>query len=190
MATLASAIRAYQQVEVSPAAIAAGSERYLVTTEPEPLAPSVLVSRLNDQLYHSTAPEKYATLFYGVYDSNRHQLRYTNAGHLPPVIIGRGGRRRLTVGGMVIGLFDAVSYDETAITLEPGDLIAAWSDGVTEPENDYGEEFGEARLFAIIEENRQRSLEWISQTVLTRMREWNGENEQPDDVTLVLARIV
>jgi sigma-B regulation protein RsbU (phosphoserine phosphatase) len=190
MATLASAIRAYQHAEALPAYVAAGSGRYAVAAEAEPLPPSVLVSRLNEQLYRSTTAEKYATLFYGVYDSNRSQLRYTNAGHLPPAVLGRSGRRRLTCGGMVIGLFDNATYDEAAITLELGDLIVAWSDGISEPENDYGEEFGEERLLQVIEENQNRSLDSIAQTVLTQAREWNGTQEQADDVTLLLARVV
>jgi sigma-B regulation protein RsbU (phosphoserine phosphatase) len=75
------------------------------------------------------------------------------------------------------------------VNLEPGDLVIAWSDGITEPENDYGEEFGEERLFSIVEAHADRPLDVITQAVLSRVREWNSSQEQPDDVSLVLARV-
>jgi sigma-B regulation protein RsbU (phosphoserine phosphatase) len=152
------------------------------------VSPGALLGLLNHQLYESTPPEKYATLFLAIYDGRHHQLTYSNGGHLPPILIGKDGTiRRLEAGGTVIGLFDNMSYDEGAVQLHPGEIFLAYSDGVTEPENDFGE-FGEERLIEIVRDNRHLPLPQISQIVTQAVDDWIGDAEQPDDVTLVLAR--
>jgi sigma-B regulation protein RsbU (phosphoserine phosphatase) len=107
---------------------------------------------------------------------------------LPPfVLCANGSIRRLDHGGSVVGLLDGMVYDEGVVTLDPGDILIAYSDGVTEPENDFGE-FGEARLIEAVQRHRHLPLAAISQQVLQGLRAWIGEQEQPDDITLVLAR--
>jgi sigma-B regulation protein RsbU (phosphoserine phosphatase) len=86
-----------------------------------------------------------------------------------------------------VGLFDNLSFDESSVRLSPGDIFIAYSDGVTEPENDYGE-FGEERLLELVQDNRHLSLERITEIVTSAVEDWIGDSEQPDDVTLVLAR--
>jgi sigma-B regulation protein RsbU (phosphoserine phosphatase) len=71
--------------------------------------------------------------------------------------------------------------------MHPGEILLAYSDGVTEPENEFGE-FGEERLIDLVSTNRRLPLVQISQTVTTAVDDWIGDNEQPDDITLVLAR--
>jgi sigma-B regulation protein RsbU (phosphoserine phosphatase) len=95
--------------------------------------------------------------------------------------------RRLEAGGTVVGLFDNMSYDEGTVEMHPGEIFLAYSDGVTEPENEFGE-FGEERLIDLVSENRRLPLVQISQTVTSAVEDWIGDNEQPDDITLVLAR--
>ena len=152
------------------------------------VCPGSLLGRLNHHLYESTPPEKYATLFLAMYEGRTHRLTYSNGGHLPPILIGTDGTiRRLEAGGTVVGLFDQVTYDEGSCEMHPGEIFLAYSDGVTEPENDFGE-FGEARLIDIVRENRHLPLPQISQIVTMAVDDWIGDNEQPDDVTLVLAR--
>lgn len=190
MATIVSAVRAYQPSLADRAVgVAAGGGGELMTSSSEDVDPVRLLQRLNYQLYHSTPPEKYVTLFYAIYDAERRELRYTNAGHLPPAVIGARGVRRLDRGGMVAGLFEDVSFDLGRLTLDAGDLLAAWSDGVTEPENEYGVEFGEERLLQMLEMHRERPLAEILDTVLSAVLDWSGTSEQADDITLVLARI-
>jgi sigma-B regulation protein RsbU (phosphoserine phosphatase) len=143
---------------------------------------------LNRHLYHSTTPEKYATLFLAIYDRSRRTLRYANAGHLPALLLRTDGSlRKLTSGGMVIGLFEEISIDEAEIELQPGDLVVAFSDGVTEPENEFGE-FGEVRLIELLRENSQLPLARISDEITQAVNDWIGGAEQPDDLTLLLAR--
>ena len=195
MATIHSAVRAYsieslpQMREPVAVGAVAGSGRMMATwPEGVEVSPGALLSLLNHQLYESTPPEKYATLFVGIYDGRSHHLTYSNGGHLPPILIGRdGGIRRLEAGGTVVGLFDNISYDEGSVEMHPGEIFLAYSDGVTEPENDFGE-FGEHRLIELVRDNRHLPLPQISQIVTTAVDNWIGDKEQPDDITLVLAR--
>ena len=195
MATIHSAVRAYSlesiPVQSMPVAVGAvaGSGMMLGSSLPGPdIAPGVLLSLLNHQLYESTPSEKYATLFLGIYDSESRKITYSNGGHLPPIIISEdGGIRRLEAGGTVVGLFDNMTYDEGSAQLKAGDIFLAYSDGVTEPENDFGE-FGEQRLIELVRENQHLSLVRISEIVTAAVDDWIGAKEQPDDITLVLAR--
>ncbi|HEY7854935.1 MAG TPA: SpoIIE family protein phosphatase [Terriglobales bacterium] len=189
MATIVAAVRAYQPSLADGAVNAAAAGGRTITVAEEESDPARLLERLNSQIYHSTPPEKYATLFYAVYDGERRQLRYTNAGHLPPVVVSANGFRRLERGGMVVGLFENVSFEVGTVQLEPGELIGIWSDGITEPENEYGVEFGETRLIQLLQANRLRPLGEIMNTVLAGVRDWSGSDEQADDITLVLARV-
>src|SRR5256885_2608426 len=120
MATIHSAVRAYSVESLpqmrEPVAVGAvsGSGRIMATwPEGVELSPGSLLSLLNHQLYDSTPPEKYATLFLAIYDGHSHRLTYSNGGHLPPILIAKDGSvRRLEAGGTVVGLFDKMSYDE------------------------------------------------------------------------------
>jgi phosphoserine phosphatase RsbU/P len=152
------------------------------------LTPGVLMATLNYQLYRSTPPEKYATMFLGCYHAGSRALTYSNAGHLPPLLLsGRDEIRRLETSDTVVGLFDGIGYHENTVAMEPGDIIVAYSDGITEPENEFGE-FGEERLIELIQQNRDQPLSRISDIVTGAVSDWIAGGEQPDDVTLVLAR--
>jgi phosphoserine phosphatase RsbU/P len=195
MATIHSAVRAYsveslpQMREPVAVGAVAGAGRIMAAwPEGIEVSPGALLGLLNHQLYESTPPEKYATLFLGIYDGRSHRLTYSNGGHLPPILISKdGGVRRLEAGGTVVGLFDNMTYDEGSVEMHPGEIFVAYSDGVTEPENEFGE-FGEERLIELVSANRRLPLIQISQYVTAAVDEWIGDNEQPDDITLVLAR--
>jgi len=195
MATIHSAVRAYsveslpQMREPVGVGALAGAARVMAAwPEGIEISPGALLGLLNHQLYESTPPEKYATLFLAVYDGRLHRLTYSNGGHLPPLLIAQdGGVRRLEAGGTVVGLFDNMTYDEDSVDMHPGEIFLAYSDGVSEPENEFGE-FGEERLIDLVRENRRLPLVQISQTVTQAVDDWIGDQEQPDDITLVLAR--
>ncbi|HEV2400048.1 MAG TPA: SpoIIE family protein phosphatase [Candidatus Sulfotelmatobacter sp.] len=194
MATIHSAVRAYSLESLpqlrEPVAVGAVSGSGMMATWPEGIevSPGALLGLLNHQLYESTPAEKYATLFLGIYDGRNRRLTYSNGGHLPPILIGQDGSiRRLEAGGTVVGLFDGMTYDEGSVEMHPGEIFVAYSDGVTEPENEFGE-FGEQRLIDLVRDNRNLRLTEISQAVTTAVDNWIGDKEQPDDVTLVLAR--
>lgn len=196
MATIHSAVRAYSLEGIpllrEPVAVgaAAGSGMMggsaLMGAE---ISPGYLLSLLNHQLFASTPAEKYATLFLGIYDGSERSLTYSNGGHLPPIIVSEDGAiRRLDQGGTVVGLFDQMNYEDGAVQMQRGEIFLAYSDGVTEPENDFGE-FGERRLVELVRENRHLPLARISEAVTAAVDDWIGANEQPDDITLVLARV-
>ncbi len=197
MATVHAFVRAYSlepEMALMPASLGYGSRedqrmyyRGDGSTESQ-VAPAMLMTTLNYQLYRSTPAAKYATMFLGCYDAKARVLTYCNAGHLPPFILRATGEVfRLGVNGTVVGLFDGVTYDESTLVMQPGDIFVAYSDGVTEPENEFGE-FGEERLIELIHEHRNKPLPRITEIVSGAVADWIGTVEQPDDITIVLAR--
>ena len=152
------------------------------------LSTAKLVAMLNRQLYESTTAEKFASFYYGIYDEGKCRLHYTNAGHLPPIFIRDGKATRLDISGLVIGAFPDVSYEEHSIDLRRGDLLVAFTDGITEPENEYGEEFGDRRLIELLLLNAHKPLEELIAVVTTAVNEWQSSPEPMDDMTLLLAR--
>ena len=191
MATIHSAVRAYEQEQlISVGAAAYGTDNRLAAIQARvaPASPGQMLLLLNRHLFQSTQPEKYATLFLGFYDDTKHRLTYSNAGHLPPIILSRDGSvRRLETGGTVVGLFPDCDYEEETVELFPGDIFIAFSDGMTEPENEFGE-FGEQRLIETIASYRHLPLSKITEHAVAAIQDWIGSTEQPDDITLVLAR--
>jgi phosphoserine phosphatase RsbU/P len=191
MATVHAFVRAHTMVEQVPALAAAqGGVAPIVLSEDSTCCPSpgTVLALLNQQLYRSTPAQKYATMFLGFYDQQTRQLTYSTAGHLPPIVIcANGSTHLLDTGGTVVGLFGNMVYPEGRVTLNPGDIVVAYSDGITEPENDFGD-FGEERLTQIVVENRDLDLPRISDAILNAVTDWIGGEEQPDDMTIVLAR--
>ncbi|HEU4414297.1 MAG TPA: SpoIIE family protein phosphatase, partial [Candidatus Angelobacter sp.] len=192
MATIHSAVRAYEQEQLLTVGMSAtyGTSARVAALEAKvaPPSPAQMLWLLNRHLFQSTQPEKYATLFLGFYDDINHRLTYSNAGHLPPIILARDGSvRRLETGGTVVGLFPDRDYEEQMVELYPGDMFIAFSDGLTEPENEFGE-FGEERLIETIASCRHLPLERITEHAVSAIQDWIGSTEQPDDITLVLAR--
>jgi sigma-B regulation protein RsbU (phosphoserine phosphatase) len=147
-----------------------------------------VVSRLNLQLYENTPREKYVTFFFAVYDAAARTLTYTNAGHLPPVLLRRGKVERLKVGGTVVGLFSPLTYEQAEIQILPGDLLLAFTDGITEPENIYGEEFGEDRLLQVVRRALNASPQVLVEEIYRSVSDWTGSPELQDDMTLVVAK--
>ena len=152
------------------------------------LSTARMVSELNQQLHATTSAEKYATFCIAVYDDDSGQLTYTNAGHLPPILIHEGSPIRLDVNGLVVGAFPFAKYDESQVRLQSGDLLVCFTDGITEPENEYGEMFGEDRLVELVTKNVDRDESAIIQAVMDAVRQWTGAPELFDDMTLLLAR--
>ena len=152
------------------------------------LSTAEVVSRLNIQLYDSTPREKYATFFFAVYDAATRSLTYTNAGHLPPVLFRRGKVERLKVGGTVVGLFSPMTYEQAEIQIQPGDLLLAFTDGITEPENIYGEEFGEERVLKVVHRALGASPQILAEEIYRTVSDWTGSPELQDDMTMLIAK--
>lgn len=182
MATLQSSLRT-QLTSWLEAGAAAGNGHVSA-----PVSTSRLVSRLNVQLHALTSPEKYATFLLGIYDEPSGMFTYTNAGHLPPLLVRDGIPQRLDVNGTVVGAFAFSKYGESRVEMKPGDLLVCFTDGITEPENAYGEMYGEDRLADLVVKNSHRTEEQIVETVLAHVHEWTSSEELQDDMTILVAR--
>jgi sigma-B regulation protein RsbU (phosphoserine phosphatase) len=182
MATVQSSLRTELRGSLELAAAAGNGSRVTAYST------SQLVAHLNEQLYSYTSPEKYATFYLGIYDDSSGVLTYTNAGHLPPILVRDGAAMRLNVDGTVVGAFPFAQYDESRLDLKPGDLLVCFTDGVTEPENEYGEMFGEDRLVQMVTRNAHRGEDQIVAAVIDAVEQWTGSPELQDDLTLMLAR--
>ena len=147
-----------------------------------------LVSQLNKQVYANTSTEKYATFFFGLYDDASRMLTYTNAGHLPPIVMRGGQAERMEVTGTVVGAFPFAAYQEESVELRQGDLLVAFTDGIVEPENEYGEAFGEDRLIDLLARYGQRESKEIIARVMEAVEQWTATAELFDDMTIVVAR--
>jgi len=149
---------------------------------------SRLLRSVNQLFFENTAASSYATLFFADYDDASRQLRYANCGHNPPVLIRGGGEvERLRATTTVLGLFRDWECQIAAQTLQPGDTLVLYSDGVTEALSDEGEEFGESRLIETIQKLRHFSPPELLDQLLEAVQKFSG-SEQEDDVTLVIAR--
>ena len=180
MATLQAALRA-QIMQYHPER---GNGR---SREPE-LDAAKLVSALNQQIFAHTSPEKFATFFFALFDEPTRTLTYTNAGHLSPLLFRNGDVVPLDTNGTVVGAFPFATYDESCLTMNAGDLLVCYTDGITEPENAYGEMFRDQRLIELVQKHSHRADHEIVAIVLEAVRAWTGTPELHDDMTLLLAR--
>ncbi len=155
---------------------------------PTQLSPAKMVSNLNKQLYATTAPEKYATFYFALYEEATHSLRYTNAGHLAPMLVRGGTIQLLGSTGTVVGAFPFARFEERTVPLEHGDMLVAYTDGIVEPENAYGEMFGEERLKELLVKYAKVDSSEIIARTMEAVGQWTGSSELQDDMTMVVAR--
>ena len=155
----------------------------------EHLGTDELVSRLNKHLVRNTADDRFATFFICVYDSATRTLRYTNAGHLPSFLLSQNNVVRLDKGGMVLGVYEECTYEENSLMVPRDAVLVGYSDGLVEPENVYGEEFGVRRLQEAAVRVQASSPSNVALSLMTAAEEWAGSAEQADDMTVIVARM-
>ena len=153
------------------------------------MSTSELVARLNKHLVRNTGDDRFATFFIAVYDSASRMLRYTNAGHLPSFLISKDSALHLDVGGMVLGVLEDYCYEEGSVIVPPDSTLVAYSDGLVEPENVYGEEFGIRRLQQAAVQVQGAEPRVVAESLMTAAEEWAGTPEQADDMTVIVARL-
>jgi sigma-B regulation protein RsbU (phosphoserine phosphatase) len=153
--------------------------------------PASLVSHINAALAESMDPSKFATFFYAVYDPAARTLTYVNAGHNPPFLLRAGTAMvsRLRPTGLALGFDPSAEYDRGTETLAQGDLLLAFSDGLTEALNEQGEEFGEARAAGLLVGNRHLGASDLQRAVSAELEAFCGLAPQHDDITIVVARV-
>jgi len=149
---------------------------------------------LNRHLCESSDDARFATLFFGVYEDASRSLRFLNAGHLPPLLLRRNGPgppcvERLESNGTVLGLFTDQTYEQQQVVLEPGDLLAVFSDGVTDAMNAEGELFGEERLVDLVSRHWDADDTDLTKSVLEEVDRFVGTVPQQDDITFIAARV-
>ncbi|MBZ5594894.1 MAG: ADOP family duplicated permease [Acidobacteriia bacterium] len=151
-----------------------------------------LAAKMNRFLHGSTKSNSYATFFYAQIDDRNRQLRYVNAGHNPPYLlrsIENSEIEELSTGGTVLGLFPQVSYQEATVDLQPGDVLVAFTDGVTEALNPHEEEFGEERLKNLLRQVVHLPAHEMSVRISHELRNWIKDAAQYDDLTFVVMKV-
>jgi len=152
------------------------------------LLPDGLCSRLNSLVCHNTGNDRFITFFYAQLDGPTRLLRYTNAGHNAPILLHRNGsHERLETGGGVLGVFPHQTFATGAAHLAPGDRVILFTDGVTEACDASGEEFGEARLLHLLQENRLAAAAALQEKILAVAGAFSGGHWHDDATLLVLA---
>jgi sigma-B regulation protein RsbU (phosphoserine phosphatase) len=171
------------------ASLQAALRSQLLVPGSETLSTAELVARLNKHLVRNTGDDRFATFLVAVFDTSTRTLRYTNAGHLPGFCLSDGKSIHLDKGGIVLGIVEDYHYVEGIVQVPPDSVLIGYSDGLVEPENAYGEEFGVSRLEAAAQRVRHASPRRIAESLMTTAEEWSGSPEQADDMTVIVARL-
>jgi len=149
-------------------------------------SPAEMCRELNRVALENAKAARFTTLFYAVLDSDSRSLRYTNAGHVPPIVLRRDGTiHRLSDGGTVLGIFRDADYEETQVRFDPGDRLVLITDGITEARNGQDEEFGEERLLRLVQEHRELSAGSLQRVLLDEL-EFFAAGPLQDDATLMI----
>lgn len=147
------------------------------------------IGRSNRLIFESTDPEKFATLFYGVLDLNSHEMGYCNAGHECPILISSDASvRRLETGGMALGVLEDFPYEQSTVTVSPGDTLVIFSDGIPDATNEFDHPFGEEKLLELIAANQDATAAELIDRIITDVNGHEGETPQLDDLTMVVVK--
>ena len=156
--------------------------------------PASAVTHMNKALCRRGLESRFVTLMFGIIRADG-TLTYCNAGHNPPMILGKSGVRRLEEGGPVVGLLEFAPYSQESVKLDPGDIVIVFSDGVSEALNGAGEEFGDDRLLAAAREATREagrtgevSSPALVESIVTSVRAFTKEAPQSDDITAMVIR--
>jgi len=159
------------------------------TLTDEQLEPADLMARLNVQVCRQSPGNRFITIFYAVLDLTTGALTYVNAGHTPPLLLRPGGEvERLQSGGVALGMFDGSRYETGRVLLEADDLLAIYSDGITEAENPKGEPFDEHGLEAVLSVERRNNVAATCAAVVRAVERHRADTRLADDLTLLLLR--
>lgn len=151
-------------------------------------SPAWVCSRVNSVLCGNIASEKFVTFFYGVLDADKRTLQYCNAGHPSPILVSKDSTRQLPAGDAVLGVFPTWKYQNSIITLSPGDRLLLFTDGITEASGSDGLEFGEDNLAALAKANRASSASELNSRVLAQVTGF-CQGEFQDDATLLVVAV-
>lgn len=150
--------------------------------------PQKFLQSVNHLFSANTTDSAYATLFFGAYDDRYRQLRYANCGHYSPLLLRRDGKlEKLNSTGTVLGLFCEWECSVEECALQPGDILALYTDGITEAFDGKEEEFGEERLIESLRRNRELTAQGMMAAILQEVQQFSA-GKQHDDITLIVGR--
>ena len=148
--------------------------------------PCEIMRRSNRLLFRSTAPDKFATFFFGLLDNVEHKFHYCNAGHNNPIVTHRNGDHYfLDTGGLILGALDESKYTDTVISLEVGDTLLIFSDGISEARNPADEEYCEERIVKALIGNPHLDAAGIIDHIIDEVNTFADSRDQMDDMTIV-----
>lgn len=151
--------------------------------------PGERIAVANNLMCRSTADDRFVTLFYGVLDAAAHELVYCSAGHEQPFLISADGAvRRLEMGGLALGVFEDMAYEQETVALKPGDVVVVFSDGVPDATNAADEEFTAARLEQVLAEHHAMPAAALVDAIIDAVNAHAGNAPQFDDVTVVVIK--
>lgn len=154
-------------------------------------SPHISMSKVNYLLWESIERNQFVTAFYGLLDASNRTLAYTNAGHNPPLLMdAEGNARFIDRGGVPLGMFRDTRYYEYYLTLEPGELLLLYTDGVTEANNPKGQEYGTDRLVRALKDSRHLSARALIDFIQHDVLEWTDGLGATDDITFFVIKAV
>jgi serine phosphatase RsbU (regulator of sigma subunit) len=148
-----------------------------------------VLAKANSLLFDTTTAERYATVFYGVYDAPAQTLTYANAGHYPPMLVREGSMIRLDSITSPVGLLPTMPALQERVRLLPGDWLLIFSDGIPESTSASGEEFGDGRLLDALARLQSGTAAQVCEGIVHEVRDHLREERQPDDITLIAAKV-
>jgi len=149
--------------------------------------PCQTIARVNLALYKRGIESRFVTLMYGSLEPDG-RLTYCNAGHNPPLVVGKAGVRRLEVGGPIVGLFEHAVFEEETVLLAPNDWLIVFSDGVSEAMSANGDEYGEERILAVVDRDTSLAPADLLQAIFADVRTFTKGAPQSDDITALVLR--
>ena len=151
--------------------------------------PKTCLERSNQLLFQSTAPEKFATLFYTILDTQNHSLHYSNAGHENPYLFcTQSATKRLSVGGIPLGMLPEFTFEQGTIPIEEHSMLVIFSDGVTEAMNAEEDQFGEARIAEVLAQYKEAPAAQVIDQLVAAVKKHAAGHPQSDDITVVVLR--
>ncbi len=153
------------------------------------LAASRLVSLVNRHFCESASDGNFATFFHAIIHPKENQIEYCNAGHNAAILVRRNGNvEQLESTGIILGFMRDAEYDDFKVAFEPGDVLVAYSDGITEAENEHEEMFGKERLISVVQELRPQTPAKIKKGIIEALKEFTSFGKIQDDVTLLVVK--
>ena len=149
---------------------------------------SELCNKINKIFCRDSLPNIFASMFYLEIKPNDPEIKFVNAGHLPPLIIRKEKIEEIPKNNTAVGLAKTFSYKEDVITMESGDIFIAYSDGVTEAQNEFGQFYEKDRLLKLLNEIRKYKFEEIGEIIVNSVDIFTGESAATDDLSLVIMR--